>query len=552
MLNVEGLSCYYPVADKEVTAVCNLSFDLGKNSMLGLIGESGSGKTTVAWALLGMLGDLGGHAHGQFTWKGTVYDFHSPAPWRHLRWREIAIVPQTAMNSFNPVYTIGHSLTEVLKWHVSALGANERSARAKEILARVELDPQLFYSYPHQLSGGMRQRAALAKALICNPKILILDEATTGLDVITEGNILKTVAGLKKELGMSLIIITHDLRLVENLCDDYVVLKDGFAQQPGSPYIKKLFSAMLQIGKKPKVADVRGVPILVAKNMSKSFRKPGTRKKFLAIDCVSVSLTPGSITGLVGASGSGKSTLVNTLFHMLRPDGGSISFQGKTISSDPSAIKGMQRQMGLVRQDPFDSLPPHEKVSAVVAEPLQIHSLSEGRQKDLKKVSQLLAEVGLEPEVYIDRFPHQLSGGQRQRVAIARALVTNPSVLVLDEPTSMLDATIKLEILQLIAQQAIEKRLAVLLVTHDLAAASLVCDHILVLHHGKSVASGSFEMLLQNSSSSYLRQLLLAATDLKGYWRHLDEVAPGCSGEGVGVMIPPAVSLSVAERISNL
>ncbi|MBT9168076.1 MAG: Glutathione import ATP-binding protein GsiA [Syntrophomonadaceae bacterium] len=533
MLSVEGLSCYYTGTEKEVAAVSNLSFDLGKNETLGLIGESGSGKSTVAWALLGMLRELGGHAHGQFIWNGTAYDLHHPATWRHLRWREIAIVPQAAMNSFNPVYTIGYSFTEVLKCHMPAIAPKEREARAKEMLSKVELDPQLFYSYPHQLSGGMRQRAALAKALICRPKVLILDEATTGLDVITEGNILRTVAVLKKELDMSLIIITHDLRLVETLCDHYVVLKEGVPQKTGSPYTKKLFASITQISRKPGIVR-RKAPVMEAKNMSKQFSKPGTKENFLALDRVSVSLFAGSITGLVGASGSGKSTLVNILFHLLRPDEGSISINGRSIPSSPRSVRSMQRQMGLVRQDPFDSLPPHEMIFDIVSEPLQIHGLSEGRQKDMEKVSQALCDVGLDPEVYTSRFPHQLSGGQRQRVAIARALVTSPSILALDEPTSMLDATIKQEILQLVAVQAKEKGIAVLLVTHDLAAASSVCDDILVLHHGKSVAAGSFEMLLQNSSSNYFRQLLLAATDLKGYWRHLDEVAIAYSGKGAG------------------
>ncbi len=531
MLSVDALSCNYTDAEKEVAAVSNLSFDLGKNEILGLIGESGSGKSTAAWALLGMLGQLGGHAHGKFMWKGNTYDFHHPATWTHLRWREIAIVSQAAMNSFNPVYTIGRSLTEVLECHISALSPKEREARAKEMLGRVELDSQLFYSYPHQLSGGMKQRAALAKALICKPKVLILDEATTGLDVITEGNILRTVAALKKELNMSLIVITHDLRLVENLCDRYIVLKEGVPQKKDSPYTKKLFASMPRIGRKPEGACTKEL-VLEAKNISKRFSRPGTKESFLALNCVSISLFAGRITGLVGASGSGKSTLVNILFHLLRPDAGSISMNGKLIPAGTRGLRSIQRQMSLVRQDPFDSLPPHEKIFDIVAEPLHIHGLSAGRQKDLEKVSQALCDVGLDPESYINRFPHQLSGGQRQRVAIARAFVTNPSVLALDEPTSMLDATIKQEILQLIAVQAIEKGIAILLVTHDLAAASLVCDDILVLHHGKSVATGTFEILLQNSSDNYFRKLLLAATDLKGYWHHIEEIAAGSSVTG--------------------
>ncbi len=530
MLSVEELSCYYIAADKEVVAVNNLSFKLEKKETVGLIGESGSGKSTVAWALLGMLGPLGGHAHGQFTWDGTTYDLHHPAAWSCLRWREIAIVPQAAMNSFNPVYAIGRSLTEVLECHLPAVAPKEREARAKEMLDRVELDPQLFYSFPHQLSGGMRQRAALAKALICNPRVLILDEATTGLDVITEGNILRTVSVLKKELDMSLIIITHDLRLVENLCDYNVVLKEGVPQAADSPYTKKLFASIPRISGKPGESQTKA-PVLEAKNLSKGFRRPGTKENVLALDRVSVALFAGSITGLVGASGSGKSTLVNILFQLLRPDAGVIAIHGRPIPSTPRGIRSVQREMGLVRQDPFDSLPPHEKILDIVSEPLQIHGLTKGRQKDQEVVSQVLCDVGLDPETYISRFPHQLSGGQRQRVAIARALVTNPAVLALDEPTSMLDATIKQEILQLIAMQVKEKGIAALLVTHDLAAASLICDDILVLDQGKSIEAGSFEVLLRNSSSNYFKQLLLAATDLKGYWSHLDEAIIGHSAQ---------------------
>ena len=533
MLNVQGLNCFYTESEKEVAAVTDLSFQLGQNETLGLIGESGSGKSTVAWALLGMLEHLGGHAHGHFSWDGIDYDLHRPETWAHLRWREIAIVPQAAMNSFNPVYTIGHSLTEVLACHLPLVSAKEREDRAKAMLGRVELDPQLYYSYPHQLSGGMKQRAALAKALNCEPKVLILDEATTGLDVITEGNILRTVAALKKEMDMSLIIITHDLRLVEHICDNYIVLKEGVLQQPGSSYTKKLFSAMSRIGSKPATVRTK-VPVLEAENISKQFKRPGSKENVQALERVSISLYAGSVTGLVGASGSGKSTLVNILFHLLRPDDGTIVMNGRMVPSKPRAVRNMQRQMGLVRQDPFDSLPPHEKIFSIVSEPLHIHGMSAGKQKDIEKVAKTLADVGLDPETYMNRYPHQMSGGQRQRVAIARALVTNPSIIAFDEPTSMLDATIKQDILQLITTQANEKGIAVLLVTHDLAAASSVCDDILVLHQGRSVVAGSFEMLLQNSSSEYFRRLLLAATDLKGYWSHLEEIATGYSAKGVG------------------
>ena len=533
MLKVENLSCHYTETETEVTAVQGLSFELQKNQILGLIGESGSGKSTVAWALLGMLGQLGGHAHGKLSFEGSLYDFHHPETWPHLRWREIAIVPQAAMNSFNPVYTVGQSLTEVLQVHLPSLDRKEREARAREMLQKVELDPGVFHSYPHQLSGGMRQRAALAKALICRPKVLILDEATTGLDVITEGNILKTVVSLQKEMEMSLILITHDLRLVENLCHQCLILKDGVPQTPDSPYARKLFASMARLGRKA-AAGEKGTPapLLEARGMSKKFRKPGSRESFLALDRVNLSLYAGKITGLVGASGSGKSTLVNILFHLLRSDGGSVTLKGKPAPSRPREIRKMQSRMGLVRQDPFESLPPHEKIFDVVSEPLQIHGLLEGGGKDRERVYRALRDVGLDPETYADRYPHQLSGGQRQRVAIARALVTDPLILALDEPTSMLDATIKQEILQLIALQARKKGIAVLLVTHDLAAASSVCDDILVLHHGKRVAEGPFEVLLKNTTSSYFQQLLLAATDLKGYWQHLDKGAAAAAQPG--------------------
>lgn len=531
MLNVESLSCFYADSKgREVQAVRNLSFCLENDQALGLIGESGSGKSTVAWSLLGMLRELGGHAHGRLIWNNARYDFHRPESLRPLRWRELALVPQAAMNSFNPVYTIGQSLIELAGHFLPLMNAKDKAARAIEALSRVELSPQLFFCYPHQLSGGMRQRAVLAKALVCNPKILILDEATTGLDVITEGNILKIIAQLKKEMAMSLIFITHDLRLVKSFCDHYLVLKEGIPQPEDSPYIKKLFSSIPQI-RSSSVNLCAGEPILEAKYLSKTFKRPGTKEVVQALDQVSISLYPGIITGLVGASGSGKSTLANLLFHLMRPDNGSILFLGKPVNSNSRLIKQMRSQMGLIRQDPFDSLPPHKTISSIVAEPLKIHKRSEGKQKDRLKVYQALADVGLEPEIFAARFPHQLSGGQRQRIAIARTLVTDLSILVLDEPTSMLDAAIKQEILQLIYRQAKEKKFAVLLITHDLAAASSVCDDILVLRFGRCIAAGPFDLLTGNSADQYFQQLYLAATDLKKYWLYLDEADHGKGGE---------------------
>jgi len=300
------------------------------------------------------------------------------------------------------------------------------------------------------------------------------------------------------------------------------VLKEGFPQPEGSPYITKLFTSIPQI-RNDRVNVCAGEPILEAKHLSKTFKRPGTREVVQALDRVSISLYPGRISGLVGASGHGKSRLANLLFHLLRPDDGFILFQGEAVKSNPRLVKYMRSQMGLVRQDPFDSLPPHKTVSSIVAEPLIIHKRSEGKQKDRLKVYQALADVGLEPEIYAARFPHQLSGGQRQRIAIARALATDLSILVLDEPTSMLDTAIKQEILQLVYRQAKQKRFAVLLITHDLAAASSVCDEISVLRLGKCIAAGPFDLLTRNSADHYFRQLYLAATDLKGYWRYLDE-----------------------------
>lgn len=527
LLDVKGLSCFYKTEDGEFAAVKDLSFDLRKKEALGLIGESGCGKSTVAWSLLGMLGDLGGHAHGSFNFKGTDFDLHRADSWQKLRWREIAIVPQTAMNSFNPVYTVGQSLTELIQHYLPDLPEKVREDKARDMLAGVELPHQTFHSYPHQLSGGMRQRAALAKALVCSPSLLILDEATTGLDVITEGNILKTVMDLKEAYSMSLLLVTHDLRLVGNICDRYVVLQDGRRQDPESPYARKLFAAMPAVGsrKKPSSGETETAPVLEVEQLAKSFKKPGTGQTFQVLDQVSFSLYPGKITGLVGASGSGKTTLVNILFYLLQPGGGTFRYNGVSTSLSKNAAKGLRGRMSLVRQDPFDSLPPHQKIGTIVAEPLRINGLSQGRKADLAKVSQVLTEVGLDPGTYLERYPHQLSGGQNQRVAIARALVTGPAVLALDEPTSMLDATIKNDILQLIAQQAKTKNIAVLLVTHDLAAASAICDDLLVLQAGKLVEKGHLEYLLAASNNRYFRRLLLAATDLKAYWEYTEPAA---------------------------
>ncbi|HEX5060991.1 MAG TPA: dipeptide ABC transporter ATP-binding protein [Kofleriaceae bacterium] len=489
----------------ETRAVDDVSFDLLPGEILGLAGESGSGKSTIGYALLRLLDESACQCAGHIRFAGgDVLDMNA-RQLRAYRWADVAMVFQGALDALNPVLTAGDQITDVLRAR-AGLDAAAADARARELIGFVGLEPHHLRAYPHQLSGGMRQRVVIAIALALSPKVLILDEPTTSLDVIVQRDILAHIQRLRRELGLTILFISHDLPLLLSIADRVGVMQHGrllevdtpaaLRAHAKDPYTRRLLSAFPNLeppARTPVSTDFR--PTLL--EVSHLSRRYGRARTF-ALDNVSFDLRAGEVLAVVGASGGGKSTLARLLTGLDRPDRGTVRVAGN----------GAHRQhVQMVFQDPFASLNPARRIRHHLARPLRIH----GGPQDLdQRIESLLATVGL-PPAFARRFPHELSGGQRQRVALARALAADPRLLIADEPTSMLDASLRAELLALLRELAHERGLGVVLVTHDLPSAAAIADRVLVLRRGRVVEDGPIGPTLRAPSHPYTGELLDAA-----------------------------------------
>jgi ABC-type glutathione transport system ATPase component/ABC-type dipeptide/oligopeptide/nickel transport system permease subunit len=461
LLAVRDLRVHYGAT----VAVAGVSFELRRGEILGLAGESGSGKSTLGYAMLRLLDESACRVAGEIRLAGDDVLAMDERRLRAHRWRDVAMVFQSALDCLNPVLTAGDQITDVLSAR-AGLDARAAEARALELLAMVGLSPRHLRAYPHELSGGMRQRVVIAISLALRPKVLVMDEPTTALDVAVQQDILERIDHLRRETGLAVLFISHDLPLLLAFSDRVGVMRDGELVEVGTPaalragaqhpYTKQLLAAFpaLEPRRRPSRPPPRPA-LLEVRGVAKGFR----RRTVLAD--VSFELHEGEVLALVGESGGGKSTLARILAGLDRPDRGSFRVDGL---------------VQMVFQDPFASLNPARRIEHHLARPLAIHRPS-------GDVASLLAAVGLDPAI-ARRFPHQLSGGQRQRVALARALAAEPRLLVADEPTSMLDASLRADLLALLRRTARDRGLGVLLITHDLASAAAFADRVVVLHRG--------------------------------------------------------------------
>ncbi len=517
MLSVENLSVSFRTRMGTTRAVDSLSFSATAGSITAIIGESGSGKSVACNSLLGLVPCPPGHIDsGRAMFQGRDLLQLSKRDLRSIRGRDIAMIFQDPMTCLNPYMTIGNQLMEPLRYHrrVSRAAARERALQLLEEVG-IREPRRTFHNYPHEFSGGMRQRVMIAMALINEPQLLIADEPTTALDVTIQAQILELLAGLQKKRDIGIVLVSHDLAVVSDIADNIVVMEQGHAVESGNrdaifqaathPYTRKLLASIPQGSKAPR--STGSEPLVEVRNLCTRFGKG--KNVVTAVDDVSFVIHRGETLGLVGESGSGKSTIGRSLLRLVEPRAGQVVFDGQDVTTlAPAALKRLRRRMQIIFQDPFASLNPRMTVHETLSEPLLLHGMAE-RTNVAHQVLQLMDSVGLARNC-ARKYPHEFSGGQRQRIAIGRALATRPEFVVADEPVSALDVTIQAQILELMGRLGREYGLTMLFITHDLAVVRQLADRIAVMHNGKIVEQGDSEALLNAPGDSYTRKLLSA------------------------------------------
>ena len=552
-VDVHNLRVRFP--DGQAEAVAGVSLQIAAGECLALVGESGSGKTLTALALLGLVPPEARVSADALVVAGSdALHFREP-DWRAIRGRKVGLVSQDALVSLDPLRRIGREVAEVVELQRPRRSREEVSKRVIDSLTLAAVPDPAFRErqYPHELSGGLRQRALIASAIAGQPGLLIADEPTTALDSITQAQILQLLGDLKKS-GLALLLVSHDLHLVQQLSDRIAVMRHGeivetapsahlFAA-PRHPYTRMLLDAVPRrretagaIGAaskavSPKLPDgAPAVMALTATGLGRGYRAHGG-VGVNAVTDVSFSLRAGTTLGIVGESGSGKSTLARLLMATERPDAGDVQLHGQPWSTEPERRRRSRRgAIQLIEQNPYDALDPRWTVRRILAEALaldtsrerpqpvsdhgqegRIQGKEQGRKQGAVRLSELMDQVDLSPEL-LHRRPHQLSGGQRQRVAIARALARRPSILICDEPVSALDASVQAQILALLSTLQHSLGVAIVMISHDLGVIAQMSDEILVMHHGRAIEYGSADDVLNNPGEP-LTQALIEASAL--------------------------------------
>ncbi len=533
MLEIKDLKIAYPTELSSPSwAIDGVSFSIGKGETLGLVGESGCGKSTIGKAILRLLPNRT-HVEGEITFEGRSLLSLSSKQLEKFRGEAVGLVFQDPMTRLDPLMTIGDHCVETLQAHRTNLTYRQAKSQACTVLEKVKIPANRWSQYPHEFSGGMRQRVAIALALLLNPKLIIADEPTTSLDVTVSAEILRELKRLCSEEQMGLLLISHDLALVGEYCDRLAVMKGGKIVESGAvktvfntpqhPYTRSLLAAALHLQlREEKLTAIQGKEtVLKVDNLKQYYTLEGNfldgflkkEKKFIkAVDEVNFELYRGEIFGLVGESGCGKSTLSRTLLQLIKPTGGKVEFLGEDLTPlSGEKMRPKRRLMQMILQDPLACLNPLMTVGESIADPLLIHqkiSLETAK----KQVLEMLDRVGLTPvEEFYRRYPRELSGGQQQRVAIARALITRPELVICDEPVSMLDASVQTQVLELMLELQKLFNLTYLFITHDLWLARFLCDRIAVMTAGKIVEMGDTEQIFSHPQHPYTQKLIAAA-----------------------------------------
>lgn len=531
LLEVKDLAITFSTPDGPVHAVRDANFTVMPGETVAIVGESGSGKSTSALAAIGLLAGNGRVSAGQILFDGEDIANASEKRFVELRGNHIGMVPQDPMSNLNPVWKIGFQVKETLK--ANGLAGDNPKKRVAQVLADAGLpNPEARANqYPHEFSGGMRQRALIAIGLACRPRLLIADEPTSALDVTVQQQILDHLDTMTSELGTAVLLITHDLGLAAERAEKVVVMYKGrvveygpaleILRNPKHPYTQRLINSAPSLsaarGDKheaivEETSPAKAEPLLSVSNLTKVFdirEGFGKKEKFTAVDNVSFEIPKGTTTAVVGESGSGKSTIAQMVLNLLDSTSGEITFDGQQIGnlSEKQLFK-YRRRVQPIFQDPYGSLDPMYSIYRTIEEPLRIHGIGNSASRQ-KKVKELLDQVSM-PAATMHRFPNELSGGQRQRIAIARALALQPEMIVCDEAVSALDVLVQAQVLELLDELQRDMGLTYLFITHDLAVVRQIADNVCVMERGKIVEQGSVDDIFDAPKSDYTRNLLAA------------------------------------------
>ncbi|OAM77550.1 ABC transporter ATP-binding protein [Devosia elaeis] len=538
VLSIKDLVVEFPFRDDVFRAVNGVSFDIMPGEVVGVVGESGAGKSMTGSAVIGLIERPGHIAGGEIRLKGERIDNLPEEAKAKLRGKRIGMVFQDPLTSLNPLYTVGEQLVETIRTH---LPLNEAQARQKAIdlltEAGIPKAAERIDSYPHQFSGGMRQRVVIALAIAAEPELIIADEPTSALDVSVQAQIIKVLKKLCSSHGAAVMLITHDMGVIAQTADRMVVMHHGkvvetgtvgdIIRRPREAYTIKLIQSIPTILRQEhaatpaEAANDDGAYVQV-KNLVRDFEigkgsftklLPGKTEIFRAVNDVSFSISKGETFGLVGESGSGKSTCAKMIVGLLRPTSGQIIVDGHDIWAGGKGHQERRKRVQMIFQDPYASLNPRWRVADIIAEPMRTLGIARNRSEVDDRVAELLRRVRLDPSV-MRKFPHEFSGGQRQRIAIARALSSQPEFIVCDEPTSALDVSVQAQVLDLMSELQSEFGLTYLLISHNLAVVRQMSNAVGVLHNGVLVEKGPTDAIFDNPQADYTRMLLDAVPDI--------------------------------------
>ncbi len=541
LLEMKDVHISFETSTGTVEAVRGVNLSIYPGQSVAIVGESGSGKSTTAMSILGLLPGTGKVTKGQILFEGEDITHYNNKQFEALRGNKIGLVPQDPMSNLNPVWRIGTQVEESLKAN-NVIEGSERGKRVVEILEEAGLPDaeRRAKQYPHEFSGGMRQRALIGIGLAARPKLLIADEPTSALDVTVQKTILDHLEHLTESLGNAVLFITHDLGLAAERAEHLIVMHRGrivesgpsrdILRDPEHPYTRRLVTAApslassriraaqeagieteeLKTGTASHAANIEEETVISVRNLTKEFDIRGQRgeKKLLkAVDDVSFDIRRGTTMALVGESGSGKSTVANIVLGLLEPTSGTIEFEGKDTSKlSKKELFNLRRKMQVVFQNPYGSLDPMYSIFKCIEEPLALHKVGSRKEREAR-VAELLDMVAM-PRSAMRRYPNELSGGQRQRIAIARALVLRPEVIVLDEAVSALDVLVQNQIIQLLAELQSELKLSYLFITHDLAVVRQTADDIVVMKKGQVMEAGTSDSIFNDPQEEYTRNLI--------------------------------------------